>query len=1246
MLACIGASWFAYQIFLVPQPRTFTPNWHDAQWIEASDTSSDPSPVAYFRRSLQFSVIPDRAYITITADQAFLLYVNGIYIGSNTQDFVSGETPQTYIFDIDSTLVKGTNIVGIRSANVDQSAGWGPVEAGAVPTPSLLANISVSWGHQNYNYGTDTTWQATRQAALAHPRMSKTKYDWAKPQFDATSWRGAQVSSQPLTYPPLMINPHIYEQPLPISWISAGAGQESYYVRNFSIPAGYENALLRIVATGKADIFINDHLYTRWNGLANVPQVNVVTYLSSNGQPAPYRNGLMLGIYDITPYLHSGSNTIAVHVLAPGTTTAKIGLDTQRSAMSLEILAGSAENYQNVVSAPAQWHASLKPVAGWTKEDGPAFMWSSPVLIGRPGSTHTFYLPDSNTPHNVQALAPGPLSEIIGLSIIAVLAFWLLLSLVIRHRFMLSLWGWAGARRGLICTKKSWPPTMKTSSQKNLGAQRAAGTGDDDRKGREGASPSSTQRRGDAPHATSGCRCVDDGFTPSRPLRSPGSHTNNRAIKFTSMRHSPYAIASLVFLPALALEATLVTLSRESLITQPFPYTALWGLALIAVVLLTALLLYFHTHKIWKSSVIVGTGPAPVRKRIEDTSQPIWSAYANPSRTAAGPVPTVQPNRLLHTLGIWLKRHWGILPIFLLTIPMVIYKPAYEPYWQDELSSYYAARYIMTHGIPAFPSGFIYPKGELFSYLLAFVMTIFGTNSPIVTRSISMVLFLASLPIFYSVGCKLFNRRVAWFATTMLAFSPYAMIWSRQTRMYEQAQFMVIIILGVLYWAIQNRHKTRPIRIAVLCILIAYFSHEEVFIILPALIICSLVASREGPYGFPAILKQKHWWIPALIAVAIISTQLSLVILTHPPALGTDQSRRPQIQLTTDNVPYYFRLLFEPQTLKDGPKVWTLTQPLLTVNSLLAVLGCVIAFRRKNRRACYCALFLVISTATLVFLFTMQADRYLYPLLPVYYLMAAYGTWTVLHALWIFARQHLALARIRPNANQIAISGPQAYTAHPFVRAAACPCPVGAVIGYQGRDKPLPLRLTSLFAGCYHNPPADLTRLLLRIALGGTVALLLASILLVPMLPISNFNLFVSRVLGVQYHRHFADYDNVGQYMHNHMRPGDTVITIAPAVITLYEAGKVDDYFSIDRALFLFEHNGQLMETTSGAHPLLNEAEFQHVLAEHTRIWLITDNGGYQGGVTRNGRFTFPPPDFHLVYEGYGSGIYFRSSTP
>ena len=51
----------------------------------------------------------------------------------------------------------------------------------------------------------------------------------------------------------------------------------------------------------------------------------------------------------------------------------------------------------------------------------------------------------------------------------------------------------------------------------DLGTPFVVGTGD--RKGRDGASPSSTQRHDDVREAETN-RSVDDGFTPSRPLRS------------------------------------------------------------------------------------------------------------------------------------------------------------------------------------------------------------------------------------------------------------------------------------------------------------------------------------------------------------------------------------------------------------------------------------------------------------------------------------------------------------------------------------------------------------------------------------------------------------------------------------------------------------------------------------------------------------------------------------------------------
>jgi len=90
LLACLGISWFSYQYFFVPQPKNYAPDWHGAQWVRAADSSY---PVAYFRYVSQLDTLPDTAFVTIAANQTFVLYVNGSYIGSNSVDFVQEMHP-------------------------------------------------------------------------------------------------------------------------------------------------------------------------------------------------------------------------------------------------------------------------------------------------------------------------------------------------------------------------------------------------------------------------------------------------------------------------------------------------------------------------------------------------------------------------------------------------------------------------------------------------------------------------------------------------------------------------------------------------------------------------------------------------------------------------------------------------------------------------------------------------------------------------------------------------------------------------------------------------------------------------------------------------------------------------------------------------------------------------------------------------------------------------------------------------
>jgi len=104
LLACLGASWFSYQYFLVPQPKTFIPNWGDSQWVQAAESNT---PVAYFRYATNLNVLPDGAFVTVAAEQVFQLYVNGTLIGSNAKDFVQGQFPQAYLFDVNPALNAG-----------------------------------------------------------------------------------------------------------------------------------------------------------------------------------------------------------------------------------------------------------------------------------------------------------------------------------------------------------------------------------------------------------------------------------------------------------------------------------------------------------------------------------------------------------------------------------------------------------------------------------------------------------------------------------------------------------------------------------------------------------------------------------------------------------------------------------------------------------------------------------------------------------------------------------------------------------------------------------------------------------------------------------------------------------------------------------------------------------------------------------------------------------------------------------
>src|SRR5712691_10407203 len=96
VLACLGASWYSSQIFLVPQPARFAAPLQNAQVVQAKDGNG---PVAYFRYTTDLNTLPDAAFVTVAAGQVFRLYVNGTFIDTNALDVVQGGGAKAYIYD-------------------------------------------------------------------------------------------------------------------------------------------------------------------------------------------------------------------------------------------------------------------------------------------------------------------------------------------------------------------------------------------------------------------------------------------------------------------------------------------------------------------------------------------------------------------------------------------------------------------------------------------------------------------------------------------------------------------------------------------------------------------------------------------------------------------------------------------------------------------------------------------------------------------------------------------------------------------------------------------------------------------------------------------------------------------------------------------------------------------------------------------------------------------------------------------
>lgn len=219
----------------------------------------------------------------------------------------------------------------------------------------------------------------------------------------------------------------------------------------------------------------------------------------------------------------------------------------------------------------------------------------------------------------------------------------------------------------------------------------------------------------------------------------------------------------------------------------------------------------------------------------------------------------------------------------------------------DEYVTLWASRRTLEMGAPIMPSGVLYTRGLLHSYLIAAFAAVGGLTYT-VGRLPSVVFGLATIVAILFVGHREWNSRVAWLSAVGLVLLPEAIEASSRARFYAPLLVFVLLTIWAAYVAIQPRGDPESgagtsLRANLLfagSFVLALFSHEQTLLLYPPLLLGVLLWRGWRYFLRPPVLAAQ------LICVAAIALRYVIEQLGQPDYLAAVQSSKPFISLLSD----------------------------------------------------------------------------------------------------------------------------------------------------------------------------------------------------------------------------------------------------------------------------------------------------------------------------------------------------------
>ncbi len=156
----------------------------------------------------------------------------------------------------------------------------------------------------------------------------------------------------------------------------------------------------------------------------------------------------------------------------------------------------------------------------------------------------------------------------------------------------------------------------------------------------------------------------------------------------------------------------------------------------------------------------------------------------------------------------WLS--WAVLLLLLVVALVLRWRYIQEiSLFVDEFVTAWAARNVLSRGLPIFPSGNFYPHGFLFTYLEApFVL---GEFDETLARIPGLIVSLAAIPVVYWVGRRLFSNQVGLIAAAVMAVDPDCIVWGGRARMYGLLQLLTLLTVFFYYRGLAEDRASLPV---------------------------------------------------------------------------------------------------------------------------------------------------------------------------------------------------------------------------------------------------------------------------------------------------------------------------------------------------------------------------------------------------------------------------------------------------